>query len=369
MLTFSQEPRTYEPNTFSKARQHALESFKGSMAFLPQKFQDIKFTEGGYSTAICEPHQCILLPFSKAFSTYGSVISKTFMNDVQSEKNPLHLLPHVMHSDGLFIYVPSGVCIEDFSLVHAIKEHEKNAFTRVHIIVGKDASLQVEERFTVGSALCMTHVTCEIEQGGQLVFNSFAEQNSSLITAYNVFVKEKAVVTLNVAQEAEFSRSSFYGVLQGASSALSYVDFSVVDAKMSSERSSLVEHKAFETVSRKTLKKVISDQGVSRYTGKVIIGEEAISSRTQQMHRALLLGEKGVCQVSPLFDIFQRDTQATHGATIASFDEKMLFYARTRGLSQEEAKMFLIKAFCDDILQNYSDKTRAELEKRRVWIR
>jgi Fe-S cluster assembly protein SufD len=357
MLDSFQVPVISEPSFFTQARTRALEAFEASNISLPKGFV---LTSG--SIHIDEKSTpCVALPFSKAFSTYGALIAKTFVNEVQEDKDPLLLLSHAMHSDGLFIYVPPGVCVDAFSLVHA-----NHLCARVHIVIGKGSELHVEERFAQG---CMTHVTCQVEEEGKLVFNSFAEKGVNLLTSYKIFLKEKAQGFLSIAQEACLSRSSFQGVLQGAGAKATYADFSAIGCGACSERFSTIEHKAAETSSQKYVKRVICEGGLSRYTGKIVIQKEGRGSKAHQMHRALTLGPNAVAFASPIFDIFQPMTQATHGSTIAPFDEAMLFYAKARGIEENEAKSFLIQAFFDDILKYFSSDVRRELEARIQWIR
>lgn len=354
-----------EPHSFSQARNQALEAFKKLSISLPKEFTLLPEDHfpSGYVEITEKSSRCIALNFSQAFATYGALLSKTFMNEVKGEKDPLTLLNHALHSDGVFIYVPPGVCIDRMSFIH--KAQKMNSFSRIHIVVGKGAELHVEERFGEGLLLSMAHVTCEVEEGGNVFFESVAQNSSTLVTRYSISLKENSSFSLALSQEACFSRAIVHALMQGERASFSYADFAHVKRGMCQERHSHVEHKAKETTSQKLVKRIVEEGAHSRYTGKITIPKEGERAKAHQMHRALLLGEKAICHASPLFDIFQGDVQATHGSTIAPFDEQLLFYPLARGLSRTETEKFLLQAFCDDILSKFSPKTQADL--RMAW--
>lgn len=352
-----------EPQTFFRARKVAWEAYKAS------SLQD--FHPGaslGGETSIREktlPSGCVTLPFSRAFSMYGAVLSKTFAEDVRVEKDPLHLFSLATHNDGFFIYIPPGVHVDSLSLVHAIKEKETAVLARVHVVLGKGAELTLNESFEYGKTpLCMTLMTCEVEAGAKLSVHSFAEDAKDLITSYRAILKSHASFTLTTMQEAHLSKSAVRCALQGKNSFFSFTDFSYAASGSISERFSSVDHFASESESCKYLKKIVAEGGISQYTGKITLHKGASFSQAKQMHRALTLGENAVCRAAPIFDIFEGEAQADHGSAIASFDEELLFYARSRGLGVDDAKKCMLQAFCADILKSFPGPTREKLEKR-----
>ena len=64
----------------------------------------------------------------------------------------------------------------------------------------------------------------------------------------------------------------------------------------------------------------------------------------------------------PELEIYADDVKCSHGATIGQLDNQALFYLRSRGLREEEAKMLLMFAFSSDIV----DKVRLEPLKERL---
>ena len=74
-------------------------------------------------------------------------------------------------------------------------------------------------------------------------------------------------------------------------------------------------------------------------------------------------------QTKPQLEIYADDVKCSHGATVGQLDEEALFYLRSRGISEHEAKMLLMYAFVDDVIENINvqalkDNIRMLVEKR-----
>ena len=52
----------------------------------------------------------------------------------------------------------------------------------------------------------------------------------------------------------------------------------------------------------------------------------------------------------PQLEIYADDVKCSHGATIGQLDQNALFYMRTRGVSEKDARMLLMQAFMADVV-------------------
>ena len=53
----------------------------------------------------------------------------------------------------------------------------------------------------------------------------------------------------------------------------------------------------------------------------------------------------------PQLEIYADDVKCSHGATVGQIEDEALFYLRTRGISEKEARMLLLLAFTNDIVE------------------
>ena len=53
----------------------------------------------------------------------------------------------------------------------------------------------------------------------------------------------------------------------------------------------------------------------------------------------------------PQLEIYADDVKCTHGATIGQMDKDAIFYLRSRGIDEVEARNMLIHAYAGEVLQ------------------
>ncbi|MBN8898168.1 MAG: SufD family Fe-S cluster assembly protein, partial [Rhodospirillales bacterium] len=74
----------------------------------------------------------------------------------------------------------------------------------------------------------------------------------------------------------------------------------------------------------------------------------------------------------PELEIFADDVKCSHGATVGELDVEQLFYLRSRGIPDAEARAILVRAFLAEALDAVTQETvRAALEAsvERWWER
>jgi Fe-S cluster assembly protein SufD len=75
-----------------------------------------------------------------------------------------------------------------------------------------------------------------------------------------------------------------------------------------------------------------------------------------------LLSDKAEMDTKPELEIYADDVKCSHGSTCGQLDEEPLFYLRQRGLTEAQARMLLIQAFVDEVVDKIGDEgLKAEL--------
>ena len=64
-----------------------------------------------------------------------------------------------------------------------------------------------------------------------------------------------------------------------------------------------------------------------------------------------MLTDKASIDTKPFLEIYNDDVKCSHGTTTGQLDEQMLFYIRSRGISERTAKTLLMYAYCDEVIQ------------------
>jgi Fe-S cluster assembly protein SufD len=135
----------------------------------------------------------------------------------------------------------------------------------------------------------------------------------------------------------------------------------------------LVDHRAVETTSVQDYRGIAANRGRAVFNGKAVVHPGAQKSNARQSSRNLLLTPGAEIDTKPELEIYADDVQCSHGATTGQLDPNALFYLRSRGLSEPEARSALTRAFAGSVLSQVDVVSLAahvqyELDRRLVRL-
>jgi Fe-S cluster assembly protein SufD len=110
------------------------------------------------------------------------------------------------------------------------------------------------------------------------------------------------------------------------------------------------DHLAVGTRSLLDYRGIAAGRGRAVFNGKAVVHEGAQQSQARQTSRNLLLTPGAEIDTKPELEIYADDVQCSHGATTGQLDATALFYLRSRGLSEVEARSALTRAFTGAVL-------------------
>ena len=99
------------------------------------------------------------------------------------------------------------------------------------------------------------------------------------------------------------------------------------------------------------------------------MAEDAQKTEAYQNSKNILLSATARMRTKPQLEIYADDVRCSHGATIGQLDETAMFYLRSRGISEGEARLLLMYAFAADVIENIriealKDRIKPMLEHR-----
>jgi Fe-S cluster assembly protein SufD len=118
---------------------------------------------------------------------------------------------------------------------------------------------------------------------------------------------------------------------------------------------SVMDHASPHSRSRQLFKNVVGGRGRVVNQGRVIVREGSVKSDSHQVFRALLLSPHAEADAKPELEIFADDVLCGHGTAIGALDADALFYLRSRGIPEQEAKLVLVRAFLAEALEDFAD--------------
>jgi Fe-S cluster assembly protein SufD len=140
---------------------------------------------------------------------------------------------------------------------------------------------------------------------------------------------------------------------------------SVIGEALHSDLTTEIYHAAGKTTSVQVVKKAVGGRARAVYQGKITVAEGANGSDSRQTAKAILLSDRAEADLKPELEILADDVKCAHGAAVGDLDPESLFYLRSRGVPEEDARNLLIRAFLEDaILPIVDEDVRAEVWKK-----
>jgi len=106
-------------------------------------------------------------------------------------------------------------------------------------------------------------------------------------------------------------------------------------------------------VSRVTYKGALNGQGARTvWVGDVLIGRDATGTDSYEENRNLVLSDGTRADSIPNLEIETGDIAgAGHASATGRFDDEQLFYLRSRGIGEQEARRLVVQGFLIDVVQ------------------
>ncbi len=301
----------------------------------------------------------IFTDLKTALEKYPELVAKMLGQTVNVEEGKFSALAGAFAQNGIVLYVPKGVTVEEpfhsvlwgpganFAFIShllvlidegasATYVHESASPTEnttamhaglVEIKVGSGASLKFVELQSWGKHIWnFSHERVRVERGGTLDW---------------IFGAVGSKITKN------FSELDLAG--EGATGRMS--GFYFTDGSQHLDHDTQQNHLAPNTTSDLLFKGALKGSSRSVWQGMIYVAPLAQKTDGYQANRNLVLSEAARADSIPGLEILADDVRCTHGATVGKLEQEPLFYLKSRGITQKEAERLMVEGFFDPIMQ------------------
>ena len=323
----------------------------------------IVFIDGKYSSNLSETtHDGIdvcLMSAALHKSKYQLIIENYF-NKVAS-KDGLSSLNTAFSKEGAYIHIPKNkVVAKPIEIVHFSTGSEAALMVQPRnlIVVDENSHVQIIERHqSLTDNPVLTNSVTEIIANKRAIVDYYKIQNdnanASLID--NTFINQKresvaSVHTFAFGGKLIRNNLNFYQNGERIDSILKGV--TIIGEKQHVDHNTLVHHIEPNCESHQDYKGIFGDSSTGVFNGKIVVEKEAQKTNAFQSNNNILVSDKATINTKPQLEIFADDVKCSHGCTIGQLDESALFYMRSRGIPEKEAKALLMYAFSNNVLSS-----------------
>jgi len=179
----------------------------------------------------------------------------------------------------------------------------------------------------------------EVEDTGNFVSQGFIVHNSKLTMKY------PAVYLMGPGAHGEILSIAFAGKGQHQ------------------DAGGKVVHAAPNTTSKIVSKSISKDGGRASYRGLLKVYKDAHGSRSNVVCDALLLDERSRSDTYPYIEVDNDDVTIGHEASVSKIGEEQLFYAMSRGLTEEEASTMVVSGFIEPLVKELPMEYAVEMNR------
>ncbi|MDX8382498.1 MAG: Fe-S cluster assembly protein SufD, partial [Ghiorsea sp.] len=257
-------------------------------------------------------------------------------------------------NDGVALCLADGVELDKpLYIVHTGSQtsHVRHAFS-----LGKAAKVEIIEHFVAGAAdKALSNIGSNIilGEGAHCEHYRLQLEGKKHTHFSRVEVKQgrDSSYTLHAVELGGLlSRSDIVVNLAEPGAACTLNGLFVLGARQHADHHTRVDHRAAHCSSTENYRTVLDGRSHGVFNGKVVVHEGAVKTDSAQSNANLLLSKKAEIDSKPELEIYNDDVKCAHGATVGQLDQAQLFYLRSRGLSESEAKEVLTFAFADQVL-------------------
>ena len=328
-----------------------------------------------YSKALPKTHlpEGVVLGSLKELSAqYPELVKKYYGKLADTSKDAIAAFNTAFAQDGFLLYVPKGVVVDKpIQLVNILRADVDFMVNRRLLVVledGAQARMLVCDHAMDEVNFLSTQVV-EVFVGENAVFDFYEleETHNSTVRFSNMYVHQEAnsnVLLNGMTLHNGTTRNTTDVTLNGKGAEINLCGMAIADKNEHVDNHTVIDHKASDCTSNELFKYVLDDQSVGAFSGLVLVRPGAQHTASQQTNRNHCAPREARMYTQPQLEIYADDVKCSHGATVGQLDDKALFYMQHRGISLKEARLLLMFAFVNEVI----DTIRMDALKDRLHL-
>jgi len=304
------------------------------------------------------PAGVICSSLQQAAVNHPDLVEKYYNQQAGESTDALANLNTTFAKDGLFFYVPDNVTIDKPIQVINLMFAKENtlAIQRNLFILGKNSESKIvfcDHTLNQNYYILNNLTECFVSDDARFRFCSIQNQHNGAVNNTHFFaaLKRQSVlntnsITLNggvvrnnlkVKFEGEFAQASINGLV-------------LADQSQHVDNFTAVDHAVPNCSSNQLYKNILDNKASGVFSGKIHVLRDAQKTQAFQRNNNVILSEDAEMNTKPQLIIDADDVKCSHGATIGRIDEDALFYLRARGIGEKEARLMIMSAFANEVV-------------------
>jgi Fe-S cluster assembly protein SufD len=330
---------------------------------IPGAVCQLVFLNGRFASELSElgdlPQGVRVGSLSEAIEHEGQRVEAHLGRYLNIERDAFCALNTAFIEDGAYVYLPRGTVLEApiCFLFISLPGNDPEMTNPRNLIVAEDATEAsiVEDYVSLGSGVSFSNTVTELVAGEDAVISHYMieredRQAFNISTLRSQQARSSNVSSHSVLLGGGLVRNNVHPVLAGEGGECLINGLFIGNGRQHMDNYMLVEHASPHCGSRQFYNGILDGQSHGVFHGRIIVHKDAQKTDAKQTNRNLLLSDDAQIDTKPQLEIYADDVKCTHGATIGQVEENALFYMRSRGIEETEARSLLLLAFANECL-------------------
>lgn len=261
--------------------------------------------------------------------------------------------------DGACLIIPRGAVID--GVVHVLYLSSESAdpqvsYPRTLIVAGENSQATIVESYASSAGdLYFTNAVTEFYIGANAAVDHYKltreGSGAQHVATTQILIDRAATFTShNIILGGSLVRNDFNAHLQGEGIVCTLNGLYMARDRQLVDNHTFIDHAVPNCESHEIYKGILTDRSRGVFNGKILVRPDAQKTDAKQTNKTLLLSKEATIDTKPQLEIFADDVKCTHGATVGQADEEAIFYLRSRGIGQDDARSLMVYAFASDII-------------------
>lgn len=258
---------------------------------------------------------------------------------------------------GVFIHAAKNATLQaPIHLLFVATRKGIAAYPRCLVVADAGSGITViEDYVALGEESYLTNAVTEIAVAPSASVRHIKVQREGS-TAFHIgtcavtLAKDARYLSHAVTFGARLSRNNLTVTQQGEGAHAQIDGIALIGGRQLADTHTLMDHARPNGSCEQSHKTIVGGAGHAVFNGKVFVREGAQQTDSSQQSRNLLLSDKARVDTKPQLEIFADDVKCAHGATVGQLDAENLFYLKSRGLPERQARNLLTYAFGAEII-------------------
>jgi Fe-S cluster assembly protein SufD len=296
-------------------------------------------------------------------------------NRVQVSDDFIGEMNAALCENGALLSVNKGENIDTPIILAHTCAGETLSVLRHAVSIGEGASATIVEHHHSSTIANQQNVVSnlKLEKGAKAVWAIVQELGveTTRFGQLNVELGEEADLTILVLNAGgKLVRQEIHIAVNGENSNLSIKGVNLIGDGSHIDVTTTLAHNVPHTTATELFRNVVPAGGKGVFQGQIRVAQAAQKTDAQMACNTLLLTDESDFSAKPELEIFADDVVCAHGATVTDIDDNHLFYLRSRGIDERQARAMLVTAFVEEVFEELEneDLGNALIQRIENWL-